>query len=169
MIGFRTLPRSTGRSPAAKRIIAAGEAFQRAKAGEGLPKCALPTPPAPPLPKPKGSPTINGAVLALVESASSAGPDRPPLFVQVDRISRDACALFKVKRREITGGVRTRNIVMPRMYVAQRLKDETALSLPQIGQRLGGRDHTTILHATHPDQRARVAEYIADLDRRRGA
>jgi hypothetical protein len=51
---------------------------------------------------------------------------------------------------------RTRGAVMQaRFECCWRAREETGLSLPQIGQMLGGRDHTTILHSVRMYQRYR--------------
>ena len=57
------------------------------------------------------------------------------------------CASTGISRAEVTGDKRSRAIVQARhlaMYLARELTD---ISLPQIGERFGGRDHTTVLHA----------------------
>ena len=56
-------------------------------------------------------------------------------------------------RGDILSERRNRSIVLPRqvgMYLAKRL---TARSLPEIGRRFGGRDHTTVLHAIRKIER----------------
>ena len=54
---------------------------------------------------------------------------------------------FNVSKADLLSSRRTRTIVRPRqiaMYLAKML---TPRSLPEIGRRFGGRDHTTVLHA----------------------
>ena len=68
--------------------------------------------------------------------------------VTIDRIQRLVCERFAVSVDEITGDRRTANVVYPRqvaMYLARELTDS---SLPKIGREFGGRDHTTVIHAT---------------------
>ena len=53
-----------------------------------------------------------------------------------------------LSRDELTGDRRSQNIVYPRqvaMYLSRELTDS---SLPKIGKEFGGRDHTTVIHAT---------------------
>lgn len=53
---------------------------------------------------------------------------------------------FHLKPEELKSSKRTRNIAYPRqiaMYLCRKLTD---LSLPKIGEKFGGRDHTTIIH-----------------------
>ncbi|MBC7237394.1 MAG: hypothetical protein H5T69_16255, partial [Chloroflexi bacterium] len=47
---------------------------------------------------------------------------------------------------DITGRRRTRDIAMARQVVMYLARELTPMSLPQIGQALGGRDHTTVMH-----------------------
>jgi hypothetical protein len=62
---------------------------------------------------------------------------------------------------------RTRRLTMPRQIAMALARDLTALSLPGIGKRIGGRDHTTVLHAirkvrhlaaTEPELACTIAE-----------
>jgi chromosomal replication initiator protein len=68
--------------------------------------------------------------------------------VSIDRIQRLVCERFSVSFSELTGDRRSQNIVYPRqvaMYLSRELTDS---SLPKIGKEFGGRDHTTVIHAT---------------------
>ncbi|MCB1547683.1 MAG: chromosomal replication initiator protein DnaA [Hyphomicrobiaceae bacterium] len=70
-----------------------------------------------------------------------------PKRIKVDDILRTVSRHFGVSRGDIMSQRRHRSIVWPRqigMYLAKQL---TARSLPEIGRRFGGRDHTTVLHA----------------------
>ncbi len=44
------------------------------------------------------------------------------------------------------GRDRTREVTLPRQMAMYLVREETDASLPEIGQMLGGRDHTTIIH-----------------------
>ena len=55
---------------------------------------------------------------------------------------------FELTLDELCGEKRSQNIVYPRqvaMYLSRELTDS---SLPRIGKEFGGRDHTTVIHAT---------------------
>ncbi|HEY7536867.1 MAG TPA: chromosomal replication initiator protein DnaA [Gaiellaceae bacterium] len=68
--------------------------------------------------------------------------------VSIDRIQQLVCERFSVSLNELTGDRRSQNIVYPRqvaMYLSRELTDS---SLPKIGKEFGGRDHTTVIHAT---------------------
>ena len=83
-----------------------------------------------------------------VQTAERALSDmmRPPREVTIDDIQAVVSAYYGMRVSDLTGRRRTRNIVTARhvtMYLAREL---TRMSLPQIGQALGGRDHTTVMH-----------------------
>ena len=70
-------------------------------------------------------------------------PRRPP---SMNEIMRAVAVEYRVTVIDIVSARRAKKVVLPRhiaMLLARRL---THLSMPQIGQRMGGRDHTTILH-----------------------
>jgi chromosomal replication initiator protein len=54
---------------------------------------------------------------------------------------------FGVERDRLVGRERTQEIALPRQVAMYLLREETHQSLPQIGQTLGGRDHTTVMYA----------------------
>jgi chromosomal replication initiator protein len=68
--------------------------------------------------------------------------------ISIERIQELVCERFGVTMDELTGDRRSQNIVYPRqvaMYLSRELTDS---SLPKIGKEFGGRDHTTVIHAT---------------------
>ncbi len=86
-----------------------------------------------------------------VESAEQIIGDlirgKEPRRVKIDDILRVVMKHFGVNRGDLLSSRRNRSIVRPRqigMYLAKSL---TSRSLPEIGRRFGGRDHTTVLHA----------------------
>lgn len=54
---------------------------------------------------------------------------------------------FSVKKMDMLSVRRTRNVVVPRMVAIHLTRELTPYSLPEIGRRYGGRDHTTILNS----------------------
>jgi chromosomal replication initiator protein len=68
--------------------------------------------------------------------------------VSIELIQDEVSERFSLSREELIGDKRSQNIVYPRqvaMYLARELTDS---SLPKIGRHFGGRDHTTVIHAT---------------------
>ncbi len=72
---------------------------------------------------------------------------KEPKRVKIDDILRIVAKHYAVQRGDLLSSRRNQSIVRPRqvgMYLAKTL---TSRSLPEIGRRFGGRDHTTVLHA----------------------
>jgi len=68
--------------------------------------------------------------------------------VTIERIQELVSERFSLSLQELCGDRRSQNIVYPRqvaMYLSRELTDS---SLPKIGKQFGGRDHTTVIHAT---------------------
>jgi chromosomal replication initiator protein len=68
--------------------------------------------------------------------------------VSIRRIQETVSDRFSLSLEELCGDKRSQNIVYPRqvaMYLSRELTDS---SLPKIGKEFGGRDHTTVIHAT---------------------
>ncbi len=63
-----------------------------------------------------------------------------------DAIITAVASYFQISRDDLIGKTRRRAIAHPRQIAMYLLRQETNLSLPQIGEILGGRDHTTIMH-----------------------
>lgn len=63
-----------------------------------------------------------------------------------ESIIHAVAAYYQLDPIELKGKSRRRSIARPRQIAMYLLREETDLSLPQIGQLLGGRDHTTIMH-----------------------
>jgi chromosomal replication initiator protein len=75
-------------------------------------------------------------------------PQGEAAAVSIEKIQELVCDRFSVSITELTGDRRSQNIVYPRqvaMYLSRELTDS---SLPKIGRQFGGRDHTTVIHAT---------------------
>lgn len=67
--------------------------------------------------------------------------------VRIEDILRFVSRHYNVSRTDILSSRRTRTIVRPRQIAMYLAKTMTPRSLPEIGRRFGGRDHTTVLHA----------------------
>ena len=67
--------------------------------------------------------------------------------VSIDNIQRTIAEYYKIRIADLLSKKRSRNIARPRQLAMYFAKEYTNTSLPQIGDRFGGRDHTTVLHA----------------------
>jgi chromosomal replication initiator protein len=70
-----------------------------------------------------------------------------PKRVRIEDIQRIVARQYNVSRSDLLSSRRTANVVRPRQVAMYLAKILTLRSLPEIGRRFGGRDHTTVLHA----------------------
>ncbi len=94
--------------------------------------------------------TLNGSA-HTVETAETAIRDlvrtREPKKVKIEEIQKLVASHYNVSRADILSSRRTATVVLPRQIAMYLSKALTLRSLPEIGRRFGGRDHTTVLHA----------------------
>lgn len=79
-----------------------------------------------------------------------------------------AAAYFGIATEELTGRSRTAKIALQRQIVMYIMRSETGASLPQIGDALGGRDHTTVMYgcekiAADVNSDPEIGRQIADI------
>lgn len=127
---------------------------------------ALPAPPVPAVAPPEPPPAIADLprlplpVDRFVQSCLELAPDgamNRARWLVIVRMVVDATG---VSFDEMRGISRIAPIVRARMIACYLLRSQTWLSQPQIGVRLGGKDHTTVLHACR--------KVAADMDREIG-
>ncbi|KAA2233159.1 chromosomal replication initiator protein DnaA [Salinarimonas soli] len=101
--------------------------------------------------------TLTGAPVTL-ETAESAIRDlvrnREPKRVKIEDIQKLVASRYNVSRSDILSERRTAAVVRPRQIAMYLSKVLTLRSLPEIGRRFGGRDHTTVLHAVRKIEKA---------------
>jgi chromosomal replication initiator protein len=94
--------------------------------------------------------TLTGGVLdipAAEEAIRDLVRHREPRRVKIEDIQRLVANHYNVSRADILSSRRTATVVRPRQIAMYLAKSLTLRSLPEIGRRFGGRDHTTVLHA----------------------
>ena len=105
----------------------------------------------------RGKPlTIDLAEIALTDMIPQQGQLEPGRVVDI------VASAFGISREKLMGRERTREAALPRQVVMYLLREEAKVSLPQIGEVLGGRDHTTVIYACE-----KVANLIERDDRLR--
>src|SRR5881394_1144125 len=67
--------------------------------------------------------------------------------ISVEGIQKTVAEYFKIKISDMHSKKRSRNLARPRQVAMALAKDLTQMSLPEIGEAFGNRDHTTVLHA----------------------
>jgi chromosomal replication initiator protein len=71
------------------------------------------------------------------------GQDLKPADVLTSRSAK----AFGISNERLLGRERTREVALPRQVAMYLLREEGGVSLPQIGEFVGGRDHTTVIYA----------------------
>jgi chromosomal replication initiator protein len=68
--------------------------------------------------------------------------------ISIEQIQQTVVERFSMSLQELTGDRRSQQIVYPRQVAMYLCRELTDSSLPKIGKKFGGRDHTTVIHAT---------------------
>jgi chromosomal replication initiator protein len=84
--------------------------------------------------------------------------------VTVDEIQKAASEHFGLKQADLISAGRARALARPRQAAMWLAKHLTTRSLPDIGRRFGGRDHTTVLHAVRRIDELRAADPQLERD-----
>ncbi len=110
--------------------------------------------PAPALIDPDAAPKVPNAALKWANEILC-----PRSLSQIENIQRMVATCFPgVDVNDIRSQRRTAKIVRPRQIAMYLAKMNTGRSLPEIGRRFGGRDHTTVLHAVRKIERLRLTD-----------
>ncbi len=83
--------------------------------------------------------------------------------VTIDEIIRKVADHFNLRMSDLLSERRSRSVARPRQVAMYLAKTLTSKSLPEIGRRIGGRDHTTVIHAVRKIEELRMTDsQIAD-------
>ena len=85
--------------------------------------------------------------LALAKEVLKDLLKEPKKLITVDFIQRCIVEEFGVSLQDLKTKRRNKNIVLPRQVAMYLSRELTDLSLPEIGEYFGGKDHTTVLHS----------------------
>ena len=127
--------------------------------------------------------SLEGALLRVVTLSASSGVSdevvKKALGEQVEKnhtlhaedVVEAACAFYNIKPTQIKGPKRDASLVKARQIVMYLLKHELGLTLVEIGNVLGGRDHTTVMHGVEKieknvERQAFLSEEISGITRR---
>jgi chromosomal replication initiator protein len=88
------------------------------------------------------SPTLELAASVLKDLISSSNKK-----IDTAEIVSAVCKYFSITKEEILSGKRKKELVLPRQIAIYLIREQTTKSLPEIGKIMGGKDHTTIMHA----------------------
>ena len=87
-----------------------------------------------------------GVTPELVETALTSSSDEERSFFRPDEVIKNICSFYNIKETLIKGPKRDSGLVRARQIAMYILKHDLSLSFVEIGNILGGRDHTTIMH-----------------------
>lgn len=73
-------------------------------------------------------------------------PGSAPIQLELTQITRSICAYYRISEDALRGKQRDKYIVVPRQIAMFLMRQETGASTNEIGQELGGRDHSTIIY-----------------------
>jgi len=72
---------------------------------------------------------------------------KPNKGVSVDEVVRRIASYYEIAEKSIYEKTRKKEVVKPRQIIMYILREEFSVSYPSIGEKLGGRDHTTVIHS----------------------
>ena len=86
--------------------------------------------------------------------------------VTIDEIQKKVAQHYNVRVSDMSSSRRARAVARPRQVAMYLSKQLTARSLPEIGRKFGGRDHTTVMHAVRKvdELRGSDTQFAEDLD-----
>jgi len=87
--------------------------------------------------------------------------------ISVEDIQKKVAGYYNINPRDMRSNKRTRTIAFPRQIAMYASKELTTLSLPEIGDLFGGKDHTTILYAVRKidNLRKQSREFDEEINR----
>ena len=84
----------------------------------------------------------------LTQRTLSSLIDQRP-HVTLSDIIETVSHYYGISETDLTGSSRKKEFALPRQITMYLAREETSSSLPEIGQALGGRDHSTVMHGNH--------------------
>src|SRR5512146_2889690 len=84
--------------------------------------------------------------------------------ITVEGIQKTVAEYFKIRISDMHSKKRSRNVARPRQVAMALAKDLTQMSLPEIGEAFGNRDHTTVLHACRTIATLRKKDTVINRD-----
>lgn len=104
-------------------------------------------------------PQVKEAWFVIVSDKPAPGAE-----LKIEDILRACCKYFDLTRSQITAARRTAPVVYARQIAMYLCKFYTTKSYPEIGRRLGGRDHTTVLHGHRKVEAAIKKDWLLAYD-----
>lgn len=83
-------------------------------------------------------------------------PQKEAKQITVDLIQQSVAKYYKLKDSQLKGKKRVKSIALPRQIAMYLCRELTECSFPEIGEKFGGKDHTTIMHAWRKIKEERI-------------
>lgn len=102
-----------------------------------------------------------------VESAKEALKDilvAQSRQISIDNIQKTVADYYRIKIADMLSKRRTRNLTRPRQIAMTLARELTPMSLPEIGNSFGGKDHSTVIHACQTITALRMSDTTMDAD-----
>lgn len=84
--------------------------------------------------------------------------------ISIDNIQKTVSDYFRIKIVDLLSKKRTRNVTRPRQIAMSLARELTTMSLPEIGNAFGGKDHSTVIHACQTVASLRASDTTIDSD-----
>lgn len=84
--------------------------------------------------------------------------------ISIDNIQKTAADYYRIKLADLLSKKRTRNLTRPRQIAMSLARELTTMSLPEIGNAFGGKDHSTVIHACKTVANLRASDTTTDAD-----
>ena len=84
--------------------------------------------------------------------------------ISIDNIQKTVADYYRIKIADMLSKRRTRNLTRPRQIAMTLARELTPMSLPEIGNSFGGKDHSTVIHACQTITALRTSDTTMDAD-----
>ena len=84
--------------------------------------------------------------------------------ISIDNIQKTVADYYHLKMADLLSKKRTRNLTRPRQTAMSLARELTTMSLPEIGNAFGGKDHSTVIHACKTMASLRASDTTIDAD-----
>lgn len=102
---------------------------------------------------------VNGSAPNIIEVRQSLRSfTRPQKSISVKNVVDKVASFYGIDEESIYEKTRRREVVRPRQVIMYILREDFSISYPTIGTKLGGRDHTTVIHSCEKIKREVVVD-----------
>ena len=91
---------------------------------------------------------LKGRELSLAEVKNFVKNNtRPKKIISIKEVVKTVSEFYNIEEQLIYDKTRKKEIIKPRQIIMYILREDFNISFPAIGEKLGGRDHTTVMHS----------------------